>query len=322
MHAFSGKTVVITGASSGIGRATAEAFAREGARLVLAARSGDALAEVAVICGRLGGRAIAVPTDVTDAGAVERLVERALAFSGQIDIWFSNVGVGAVGRFEDVPMAVHAQVVQANLIGHMNDAHAVLPVFLRQGRGIFISMNSLGAFAPAPYAASYSAGKFGLRGFTAALRAEMARYRHIHVCEVYPAFVDTPGIPHAANYTGQRLSVSGPMTDARSVAQAILDLAKRPRNSVTIGAAAHILRLAHVLVPQFALNLAAWEMRRAFAKAAPSDHTTGNVMGPPENAGGIDGGLRGAGGGRVTAVAIGGLVALIALRRLMRRQPR
>lgn len=319
MHEFSGKTVVITGASSGIGRATAEAFARKGARLVLAARSGDALAEVAVICGRLGGKAIAVPTDVTDADAVERLVERALAFSGQIDIWFSNVGVGAVGPYQDVPMAVHAQVVQANLIGHLNDAHAVLPVFLRQGRGIFISMNSLGAFAAAPYAASYSAGKFGLRGFTAALRAEMAQHPGIHICEVYPDFVDTPGIPHAANYTGRRLSVSAPVTDARRVATAIVDLARHPRNSVTIGAAAHVLRLVHVLVPQTALNLAAWAMRGALSRGERAAHTTGNVMGPPAKAGGIDGGLRSEGSSQAAAFAVGGLVALAALGLLLRR---
>lgn len=319
MRQFAGKTVVITGASSGIGRATAEAFAREGARLVLAARSGDALAEVAVICERLGGKAIAVPTDVTDADAVKRLASRALAFSGQIDIWFSNVGVGAIGPFEEVPMAVHAKVVEANLIGHMNDAHAALPVFLRQGRGVFISMNSLGAFAAAPFAASYSAGKFGLRGFTAALRAEMAQHPHIHICEVYPDFVDTPGIPHAANYTGRRLSVSGPVTDARHVARVVLGLARHPRDSVTIGLAAHVLRLGHVLIPQVALDIAAWAIRRALSRGETAEHTSGNVLGPPAKAGGIDGGLREGGASRVTAYAVGGVLALFAAGMLMRR---
>ena len=322
MRGFSDKTVVITGASSGIGRATAEAFAREGARLVLAARSADALARVAAVCEALGGKVIAVPTDVTDADAVERLVGRALSFSGRIDIWLSNVGVGAVGPFEKVPMEVHAKVVQTNLIGHMNDAHAVLPVFLQQKRGIFISMGSLGAFTAAPYAAAYSAGKFGLRGFTSALRAEMARHRHIHICAVYPGFVDAPGVPHAANYTGRRLSVPAPLIDAHRVAQAVLDLARRPRDSVTIGATAHVLRRGHVLVPQLALNLLAWRTRRALLRAAPADHTSGNVLRPPEERAGIDGGLRSGQGVPVAAIAIGGVVAMIALKRLLSRQGR
>ncbi|GGB62772.1 hypothetical protein GCM10011505_49240 [Tistrella bauzanensis] len=152
-----GAVVVITGASSGIGRATAEAFARDGAQLVLAARDGAALEAVAGHCRVLGAATEVVATDVTDAAAVRHLASRALAFGGRIDVWVSNVGVGAVGRFHETPAAAHEQIIRANLIGHMNDAHAAVPVFLKQGQGVFINMISLGGFAASPFAAAYRA---------------------------------------------------------------------------------------------------------------------------------------------------------------------
>ena len=210
------QVVVITGASSGIGRATAEAFAREGSRLVLAARDRLAVEAVAAHCRTLGGDAIATTVDVTDAEAVKGLAQAALDFAGRIDVWFSNVGIGAVGAFHDTPMAAHEQIIRANLIGHMNDAHAAVPVFLSQGRGVFINMISLGGFAAAPYASAYSASKFGLRGFSEALRAELSHHPDIHVCDVYPAFIDTPGLLHGANYVGRELSARRrSMTPAR-----------------------------------------------------------------------------------------------------------
>jgi short-subunit dehydrogenase len=143
------KTVVITGASSGIGQATAEAFAREGANLVIAARNAGALQSVAKTCRELGADVLVVPTDVTDANQVKALAEAALRL-GTIDVWVSNVGVGAVGKFHETPIEFHEQVIRANLIGHMNDAHAVLPIFLRQDRGIFINMISLGGLCSRP----------------------------------------------------------------------------------------------------------------------------------------------------------------------------
>ncbi len=105
--------VVITGASSGIGQATAEAFARQGARLVLAARQHQTLDHVAARCRELGGEALVVPTDVGDYASVQALALQARQFLSQIDLWLSNVGVGAVGRFDEVLMAAHEQVLRA-----------------------------------------------------------------------------------------------------------------------------------------------------------------------------------------------------------------
>src|SRR5690606_22888395 len=117
--------------------------------------------------------ALPVIADVGDATSVKALAEKALAF-GRIDFWISNAGVGAVGRFEETPIEAHEQIIRTNLLGHINDAHAVLPIFLRQQCGVFINMISLGGFAAAPFATAYSASKFGLRGFSEALRGELA----------------------------------------------------------------------------------------------------------------------------------------------------
>ena len=290
---LTGKTVVVMGASSGIGQATAEAFARAGAILVLASRSTDALEALARKCRSIGApNAIAVTTDVTDAQAVRNLAARARSLTGAIDTWVSNVGVGAVGGFVETPIASHERVILANLVGHMNDAHAVLPVFLQQGRGVFINVISLGSFAPTPFAAAYGASKYGLRSFSEALRAELAGHPGIQICDVYPAFIDTPGISHGANYIGRALTAPPPVYDARLVARAIVDVAQRPRASTTVGGATNVIRFVHFLAPQLTTNLAAFLMQAYFARAKKVPRTDGNLFSPPARAGGIDGGLR------------------------------
>lgn len=163
--------MVITGASSGIGRAAAHAFACKGARLVLAARDEEALFDVLDECTDCGTDAIAVTTDVTHSDQVQALAAQASAFGhGRIDIWVNNAGVGAVGNFEDTPLEAHEQVIQTDLIGYLRGAYVALPFFKAQGSGILINTLSLGSWVAQPYAAAYSASKFGLRGLTEALR--------------------------------------------------------------------------------------------------------------------------------------------------------
>lgn len=290
MRDLAGASVVITGASSGIGEATALAFAAAGCRLTLAARDLAAVEAVAGRCRALGAAALAVQADVTDADEVEELASQALAFADRIDIWFSNVGVGAVGLFHETPMEAHEQVVRANLIGHMNDAYAALPIFLAQGRGIFINMISLGGFAAAPWAAAYSASKFGLRGFSEALRGELIAHPDIHICDVYPSFVDTPGLRHGANYTGRRISTPPPVLDPERVAKAVVGLARRPRPGVTVGAPAHAVRVLSALAPKLTSALGAGFLGFYFRHARPSDVTHGNLFQPPLIAGGVRGG--------------------------------
>ncbi|SFP86806.1 SDR family oxidoreductase [Sphingomonas rubra] len=284
--------VVITGASSGIGAATALKFAEAGARLVLAARGRAGLDDVAARCRAAGAEVEVRVVDVTDAPAVAAFAAEAERLLGGIDLWFSCVGVGVLGRYEDVPIADHARVIDVNLVGHMNDAHAVLPIFLAQDHGIFVNMISVGGFVATPYAAAYAASKFGLRGFSEALRGELSKRPRIHVCDVYPTFVDTPGIDHAGNYTGARLTLPPGALAPESVAKAVVRLARRPRNTTVVGAPALALKLAQFAAPDLGPAMMSGFLDHWSARAPDGDDTSGAIHDAPAGASGADGGRR------------------------------
>jgi short-subunit dehydrogenase len=280
--------VVIMGASSGIGAATAIAFARAGARLVLGARGREGLEDIAHRCAQFGASVDIGTVDVTDAAAVADFAEEARSALGGIDLWFSNVGIGVVGKYHKVPVEDHRQVVETNLIGHMNDAHAVLPVFLKQGYGIWVNMISIGGFMTSPYAAAYAGSKFGLRGFSAALRGELYDKPHIHICDVYPTFVDTPAIHHAGNYTGSRLKFPPGALTPEKVARAGRAGARRPRATTVVGAPASALQLGQFANPVGAVLMARF-MDYWSKRGTPARDTTGTMYAPPDGASGVHG---------------------------------
>ncbi|MDB5891337.1 MAG: short-chain dehydrogenase/reductase [Polaromonas sp.] len=316
------KTVVLTGASSGIGRATALAFARDGANLVLAARGRPGLDSLATECEALGAQVLVKPVDVSDALALRTLVHAAITRFDGIDVWINNVGVGAVGAFDTTPMDSHRRVIESNLIGHMNGAHAVLPHFRVRRRGTLINMISVGGWAPSPYAASYAASKFGLRGFSESLRAEVANVPGVHVCDIYPTFVDTPGLMHGANYSGKNLRPPPPLLDPREVADAIVALSKSPRPVTSVGSVAWPARIAHALAPQLTGRMAAKLAGVAFNRAKPAVVTDGNLF-TPSQGNAIDGGYRMPANKRgQTAVAALAVAGMVGLGLLMARQKR
>lgn len=278
---LSGKRVVITGASSGIGAATAIAFAREGARMVLAARGRAGLEDIAARCRTAGGTVEIRELDVTDADAVAAFALEARDVLGGIDVWFSCVGVGVVGKYHDAPLADHRHVIEANLLSHMQEAYAVLPIFLQQDRGTWINMISIGGFVATPYAAAYAASKFGLRGFSHALRGELSKHPRIHVCDVYPAFVDTPAIGHAANYTGVRLSLPPGALSPEKVADAVVRLARRPRNSTFLGTPGIALKLLELTSPNLSAAIMNGFLDYWSRKAEPAENTDGTLFEPP-----------------------------------------
>ncbi|MEI6948876.1 SDR family oxidoreductase [Paraflavisolibacter sp. H34] len=285
-----GKVVVVTGASSGAGRAIALECAREGALLVLGARREEALSEVVAECAAQGARALAVPTDVTDAEAVQQLAEAAVEFGGAIDVWVNNAGVLAGGPFEGTPPSIHDQVIRTNLMGYLHGAHAALYYFKQQGYGTLINNISVGGWFPVPYAAGYSASKFGLRGLSEALRGELHAWRHIHVCDLFPAFLDTPGMQHAANYTSRVLKPAPPVYDPQKVARAAVSLAVSPKNSKTVGSVATLLRLGHLFFPGLCRRITATVIEGYLKKADLAPVTSGNLFEPLEYGTGVYGG--------------------------------
>jgi len=286
------RTVVITGASSGVGRAVALEMAQKGASVVLAARRENVLDEVVAECEALGGRALAVPTDVTDADGMKLLAAAADEWGGKIDVWVNNAGVLAAGPFDETPVDVHDQVIQTNLLGYIHGAHAVLPYFKQQGYGTLINNISVGGWFPTPYAVGYSASKFGLRGFSEALRGELHQWKDIHVCDVFPAFLDTPGIQHAANYTGKELKPAPPVYDPLKVARTIANLAMNPKPSAIVGGMAAFLKLAHACFPALSRRITAGVIETYVKQASPIAVTDGNLFQPLDYGTSIHGGWR------------------------------
>lgn len=280
MSSLAGKVIVLTGASSGLGRAAAVQFAECGARLVLAARRLGALEETAQLCRRAGGEALVVETDVTDERAVERLAEQALTLNGRVDVWVNNAGVSAFGQLEEVPFEVHRRVIETNVFGSMYGARVALPIFKRQRAGVLINVGSILSQVGQPYVPSYVISKFAVRGLTETLRSALADEPGIHVCSLLPYAIDTPHFEAGANYMGFGPHAMPPMQTPEKVAAALVDLARRPRRERRVPRIATLGLALHALFPN-AVEKAILHLVREwhfdFTRHEPS---TGNVFLP------------------------------------------
>ena len=252
------KVVVITGASSGIGRATAIEFAAEGASVVLAGRDAPALKEAEAEVQHAGAKTLIAIADVTDENAVEKLADQAEETFGHIDIWVNNAGVGLFAKFEDTPAGDYKRIMDTNFFGYVNGARSALKRFKSQGFGTLINVDSVESISPRPYNSAYSAAKHAVRALASSLRMELALdgAKNITVSSVLPASVDTPFYAHAANYTGQTLHGSETAGDPTDVAKAIVKLAKKPQREV-------VLRGARRSIMQYMMNPNKYEIKHS-----------------------------------------------------------
>jgi NADP-dependent 3-hydroxy acid dehydrogenase YdfG len=276
MKRVAGKVVVLTGASSGIGRVTAQLFARFGAKLVLAARSTEGLEDVRRLCLDAGAEAIAITTDVRDEAQVMALRDAAVAHFGRIDVWVNDAAVYLMGRLEDVPTAQAHEVFDTNVMGVFHGNKAALQQFRKQGTGTLITVGSVAGKAPYANASLYCASKHAVHAMNAALRQELVGTK-IEACVVAPASVDTPLFDHAANYTGREMKVMPPIYRAERVARAIVRCAASPRREVLVGAAPRLFTLMSMLTPWIYERLQPRMVSRQHLGPAPAGPSSGNL---------------------------------------------
>ncbi len=255
--------VAITGASTGIGRALAEAWAARGARLVLNARSVDRLAEVADACRARGAEVVVVPGDVTHEPVRAAIVEGARAELGRLDVLVNNAGVGLYGAFEALPEAMLREVFELNVVAPLALTKRALPL-LEASRGTVVMMSSIAGLVAMPRTGGYAATKFALEALSWSLRAELeAQRRPVRVCVVRPGLTDTPFAENARLAEGAptRSGVKAPQMTAEEVAQATIRAVerRRPEIDLTIGARA-IATLGRISRPA---------LRRVLAALAP-----------------------------------------------------
>lgn len=247
MARLDGKRVLITGASSGIGRSAAELFAKEGADVALLARGREGLEVAARAARRRGARALVLPCDVTDREGLADAVARIEEELGGLDVVVPNAAATMFGPFDEVSPEEFDRVMEITFGGVVNTVRATLPL-LERSRGTIVATGSLMARLPLPTFSSYAAAKHAMRGFLNSLRAELrAQGKGVKVAIVHPGSVNTPVWDNASTATG-KLPRHPPEGYHPSVmAGAIVELAVHPRPEMTIGAETKVLQLIYDL---------------------------------------------------------------------------
>jgi short-subunit dehydrogenase len=252
------QVMVITGASSGIGLATALAASAKGAKLVIAARSGAALAEIAQRLVAEGGEAIAVTCDVSNRSDHERLAETAIRHYGRIDTWVNNAGVGMFGRLDETAEADARRMFDINFWGVVHGSMVALP-HLRASGGVLVNVGSEVSEAVTPLLGMYTASKHAVKGFTDALRIELEELDQapITVTLVEPTAVDTPFPQHACNYMDQEPKLPGSPIEPARVAEAILEVATSPTRLKRVGATSTLNAITAKIAPRLGDKMSA-----------------------------------------------------------------
>lgn len=258
------QTIVITGATSGIGLATAQAAAEQGAAVVLVARTGEALDRVAQEITAAGGRATTVVADVGDEAQVQSVVDHAIDTFGGFDTWVNDAGVGVYGDIMDLPSKEHERLFQTNYWGVVYGSKAaVRHLEAREGGGTLINVGSINSDFAIPLLGAYAASKHAVKGFTDALRMELRHAKKpVQVTLVKPSGIGTPFSEHARNHTENEPQVAPPVYAPEVVADAILHSATHKVRSVTVGGAGRMMVGSAQLWPKVMDRIFGWSMPR------------------------------------------------------------
>lgn len=276
------QVVVITGASSGIGREAALQFADKGASVVLAARNGEALEEVARQIRERGGQALVVVTDVARWEQVTRLADEAAARFGRIDTWVNNAGISEYATLEDISIRDMERIIQVNLLGTMYGVKAVLPFLKAQRAGTIINVGSGLGVRSIPLQGTYCTSKHGVKGITEALRMEMAHdHPNIHAALILPAAINTPFYDNARSRMGVRPRAMPPVYGAGAVAEAIVFAAAHPRRDIYVGSASKSLAVLESVAPGLTDRIMARTLFKMQQKwNEPGDNAPDNMDAP------------------------------------------
>ncbi|WP_175415943.1 SDR family NAD(P)-dependent oxidoreductase [Curtobacterium sp. SGAir0471] len=285
---FRGKIVVVTGASSGIGRAAAHEFARQGATLVLAARGEQSLEAAAAECRALGVEAVAIPTDVADEHAVQTLVTTTTARFGRIDVFVGNAALFVYALFEQTPTKAFKRVVDTNLYGHLHAITALLPHWKQRGKGTYVLVGSIQSLLSAPYQSAYVTSKHAALGLVDVLGDEYAG-TGIRFTALLPSTIDTPIYQNGANYTGKTSHPLPPTVSVQRAGRAVVQAALHPKRYRFVGRVqASLVPLQYVFPGLF--HRITKPMVETFAlrgRGVPSD---GNLYAPADAHNATDGG--------------------------------
>ena len=261
------QVMVITGASSGIGLVTARMAAKKGVRLVLAARSEDALNQLVQEIEQEGGKAVAVVADVSNPEDVARIADAARSNYGGFDTWVNNAGVGQYGKAADMPLEDMRRLFDINFWGLVYGSLEALKTLKERG-GALINVGSIVSEQPVILQGVYSASKHAVKGFTEAIRMELKlEDSPVSVTLIKPAAIDTPFPLNAKNYLPFEPQHAPPAYAPELVADAILHCAEIPTRELTVGGAGKMLTAMGTLSPALTDNI----MAKQFAKMMQSD---------------------------------------------------
>jgi short-subunit dehydrogenase len=290
MRGLRDSVVVITGASNGIGAATALAMAGRGAHLALMARNPNALGEVAERCRDRGAGVLAKTADVSDAAALDALAAETVHRFGRLDTWINNAAVNAFAPTEETPIHLWHQVIETNLLGTFHGIRAALPHLREAGSGLIINVSSVLGAVASPYQSAYVATKYAIRGLSDSVRQEVADVPGIRVSTVLPGPVDTPIYGSAANNTGRALKPMVPVIGAGRVAKAIVSCARRPRRELTVGMVPRPLLALKRFAPAAAERIMNRNVEKGQFGASPAPATTGELEGHSLDRASVSGG--------------------------------